>query len=173
MDPQFNSIHLEAPNRREAFRRAREAMSAALGERTLTGDCAIGNRLPGHPSDLDTTLNTSTVSYASLFWRGRSWELRLGINSVGRLPDNQICLDDPSVSRRHCAVVVHSNFHIEVHDIASKNGTAVNGHPISGSTEIKQGDEIAVGEHRLVLIVNPTPQPPTALPVRTDPTMIL
>ena len=55
--------------------------------------------------------------------RGRQIPLKVGLNSVGRLPDNDIVIDDATVSRRHCAIVVHSDLTIEIHDVASKNGT--------------------------------------------------
>ena len=117
MEPQLHSIHLETTSRRDAFRRARDVLSAALGEKTLTGHSHFDDR-----DNHDTPPGLTIPSIASLFWRGKSWELRLGINTIGRLPDNQICLDDPSVSRRHCAIVVHSDDHIEVYDIASTAG---------------------------------------------------
>ena len=168
MEPQLHSIHLETTFRRDAFRRARDVLSAALGEKTLTGHSHLDDR-----DDQETPPGISFPPIASLFWRGKSWELRLGINTIGRLPDNQICLDDPSVSRRHCAIVVHSDDHIEVYDIASKNGTAVNGQTITGSVEIHQGDELLIGERRLMVFLNQKAKQVTPKLSRTEPTSIL
>ena len=85
--------------------------------------------------------------------RGRKLPVKIGMNSVGRLPDNDVVIDDPTVSRRHCAVVVHSDLSIELHDVASKNGTLLNGRKINGPTRLKDGDEITLCERRLQFLV--------------------
>src|SRR5207249_3961439 len=46
--------------------------------------------------------------------------------AVGTAPDNDVCLDDPCVSRRHC-VVEPSDGRVVVRDLVSTNGTWVNG----------------------------------------------
>ena len=85
---------------------------------------------------------------------GRSQTLHIGVNPVGRLPDNSVVISDAHVSRRHCAIVVHASKKCEVHDMASKNGTFVNGAKISGPTLLKPGDEIGLGEYRLTFLGN-------------------
>jgi pSer/pThr/pTyr-binding forkhead associated (FHA) protein len=79
-------------------------------------------------------------------------KLAVGVNSVGRLPDNQVVLADDHVSRRHCAVVVHSDGRCELHDIASKNGTLLNGKKISAPTPINTGDQISLCGKMLELV---------------------
>ena len=64
---------------------------------------------------------------------------KVGLNTVGRMPDNDVVVQDAYVSRRHCAIVVHTGDRCEVHDIASKNGTYLNGHKISGPTRRPPG----------------------------------
>jgi pSer/pThr/pTyr-binding forkhead associated (FHA) protein len=86
--------------------------------------------------------------------RGRQIPLKVGLNSVGRLPDNDVVIDDATVSRRHCAIVVHSDLTIEVHDVASKNGTMVNGAKISGPTRLRDGDEIGLSDRRLTFLTH-------------------
>ena len=87
----------------------------------------------------------------------------VGLNSVGRLPDNDVVIDDATVSRRHCAIVVHSDMSIEIHDVASKNGTLVNGTKLAGPTRLRDGDEIGLSERRLTFLLGGGQQtrPPT------------
>ena len=61
------------------------------------------------------------------------------------MPDNDVVVADPSVSRRHCAVVVHTGQTCEIHDTASKNGTYLNGRRIDGPTRLAGGDEAPPG----------------------------
>jgi hypothetical protein len=69
--------------------------------------------------------NVSTVRPSDLIKR-RSARLRVGLNAVGRLPENDIVLARRYVSRRHCVFLVHTDGGCEVHDTASRNGTLVN-----------------------------------------------
>jgi len=73
--------------------------------------------------------------------------------TVGRAGDNEIFLDDVSVSRKH-AVFQRSTdsdggAHFLVRDIGSLNGTYVNRDRID-STELSSGDEVQIGKFRLV-----------------------
>jgi pSer/pThr/pTyr-binding forkhead associated (FHA) protein len=78
--------------------------------------------------------------------------LKIGLNTIGRLPDNDVVVADPHVSRRHCTIVVHADQCCELHDTASKNGILVNGVRISGPTPLKPGDEIRMGDLVLVFV---------------------
>jgi pSer/pThr/pTyr-binding forkhead associated (FHA) protein len=81
------------------------------------------------------------------------YPLKIGLNTVGRLSDNDVVLEDPYVSRRHCAVVIHAaNGTCELHDVASKNGTYLNGNRLSGPTPLVSGDEIRLCDRQLVFI---------------------
>jgi pSer/pThr/pTyr-binding forkhead associated (FHA) protein len=85
--------------------------------------------------------------------RGRQVALKVGLNSIGRLPDNDVVIDDATVSRRHCAIVVHSDLTTEIHDVASKNGTTVNGQKIAGPTRLRDGDEIGLSDRQLTFLM--------------------
>jgi pSer/pThr/pTyr-binding forkhead associated (FHA) protein len=118
----------------------------------------------GHP---DTMIELESrdggariASDFALMERGRAHPLKVGINTVGRLADNDVVLDDPHISRRHCAVLVHSNRSCEVHDIASKNGTYLNGERITCATRVKLGDEIRMCDLSLVLVGGEEPADP-------------
>jgi hypothetical protein len=78
-----------------------------------------------------------------------------GINTIGRMRDNRIVLDDAHVSRHHCAIIVHGNGECEVHDIASKNGTILNGQVVSEPMPIRPGDVLNLSNHRIVLLATP------------------
>ena len=71
---------------------------------------------------------------------------------IGREPDCDVLLDDPSVSRRHCRLDFEVTGEIRVHDLGSGNGTRLNGKLLSKGT-IRAGDRIGLGalEFRLEL----------------------
>ncbi len=57
--------------------------------------------------------------------RGREFELKPGVNSLGRAFNSDFRLDDPSVSGAHAQIVVDS-FSVTVKDLHSTNGTFIN-----------------------------------------------
>lgn len=155
-DSRMHSLHLEGQPRLMAYRAARDAVRAACGEHTLAGDdrplpaddvrlradtVALDRSPAAHPlaSQLAAYLKDGTNVYP----------LHFGLNSVGRLPDNDVIVRDECVSRRHCAIVVHSDFTCELHDVASKNGTLLNGKKIPAPTKLRSGDQITLCTRRL------------------------
>jgi pSer/pThr/pTyr-binding forkhead associated (FHA) protein len=68
--------------------------------------------------------------------------------SIGRLPDNQIVIDNPAVSGRH-ARVYREGAHYVLEDLKSTNGTFVNDKPIARHT-LLEGDTILVAKHTLL-----------------------
>ena len=165
MDPRLNSIHLEAP-RREEFRHARELLLNARGGQTITAE---KQALPSQVAELFQTaiqqLNKPSlrgIKYV-LMDRDYVYPLKVGLNTVGRMPDNDVVLEDPYVSRRHCAVLVHAANFCEVHDVASRNGTLVNGKKIAGPTRLKSGDEITMCDKKLLFMTRPEDDGPPSL----------
>ena len=69
--------------------------------------------------------------------------------TIGRLPDNTIVLDSPSVSGHH-ACVFRDGHRWTVEDLQSTNGTFVNGARVSRHV-LQQGDVVRVGKHELML----------------------
>lgn len=55
--------------------------------------------------------------------------LHLGLNRIGRHPDNHFCIEEPSVSAFHCEIQFTGD-HLEVRDCHSTNGTFVDGKPV-------------------------------------------
>ena len=71
---------------------------------------------------------------------------------VGRHPFNELSLGDPGLSRYHCWIMVKDGAPC-VEDLASANGTFVNGERIRARRALKAGDIIRVGSTEIVLTV--------------------
>lgn len=151
-DHHLNSMHLEAP-RREEFRLARSRLLDAVGDLTR---CVAPPGLADSSSsrtmieELEERIPPD-VEFVLMDKKG-VYPLKVGLNTVGRLPDNDVVLEDPYVSRRHCAVLVHTSHCSELHDVASKNGTFLNGNKISGPVPLSSGDAIRMCDRQLVFI---------------------
>lgn len=85
---------------------------------------------------------------------GREYPLKVGLNTIGRFRNNDVVLEEPrdriSVSRRHCVVLVHATGGYELHDVASRNGTYVNGQRLTQPIWLESGDVIRVARRVLV-----------------------
>lgn len=68
--------------------------------------------------------------------------------TIGRLPECDIALADPNVSRKHAEVRRRGNDFVIV-DLGSTNGTKVNGAWVSGERRLGDGDEISMGASAL------------------------
>jgi len=71
--------------------------------------------------------------------------------TIGRSPDNDIFLDDVTVSRKH-AVLVQDGGEFRIEDLGSLNGTFVNRRRIDAATRLESGDEVQIGKYRLSFI---------------------
>jgi hypothetical protein len=71
--------------------------------------------------------------------------------TIGRSPDNDIFLDDVTVSRKH-AVMSQNGDRFQIEDLGSLNGTFVNRRRIESSTRLESGDEVQIGKYRLSFI---------------------
>ena len=152
-DPQLNSMHLESP-RRDNFRRAREELLGARGNRTI--NLAGARNLPDLPHQTVVHREADArVPEGSDFWlsdKSAIYALKVGVNTIGRLPDNDVVLSGEFVSRRHCAILVHASDGCEVYDIASKNGTFINGAKLSGPMSLAPGDQIRMCDREVVFM---------------------
>jgi hypothetical protein len=151
-DPRLNSVHLESP-RREDFRRAREALLDRRGLHTLAVEKHELSQGRGSQTFLEDP--GDDVPASSDHWlidRGAVYPLKIGVNTIGRLPDNDVVIQGPYVSRRHCAILVHAGDGCEVYDIASKNGTFVNGLRLDGPAHLAPGDQLRMCDRQLVFM---------------------
>jgi hypothetical protein len=151
-DPRFNSVHLPAP-RRQDYRRARQELFQACGNRTLYAE---NHKSPSSSNTLVSARDAAVGEDDADFWlmdREFFYPLRTGLNTVGRSPDNDVVVADEFISRRHCAIVVHQHTgRCELHDTASKNGTYLNGSKLATPTSLRPGDEIRVCDRRFVFV---------------------
>lgn len=69
----------------------------------------------------------------------------MGIITIGRHPDNDIVINDPTVGRHHLQIMQHDDGHFSVLDLNSKNGTYVNGKRVYGEVRLSPNDEIQIG----------------------------
>lgn len=67
---------------------------------------------------------------------------------IGRMPDNDLVLNDNLVSRHHCAITgTPAGFVLT--DLQSTHGTTVNGERLTTARPLEDGDLLAVGETRM------------------------
>lgn len=70
------------------------------------------------------------------------------VTSIGRAVDNDVVLDQKSVSRRHAQIRWDSNRYV-LEDLGSTNGTSVSGER-TGRWHLKDGEEVAFGGVRFI-----------------------
>lgn len=87
-----------------------------------------------------------------LTYLGNSMELPEGETIVGRSLSCRMRFNDSAVSRKHIEIQVTGG-DVVVRDLSSRNGTFVNGEPLSGSCAVGNGDELMVGSRRMRILV--------------------
>ncbi len=107
------------------------------------------------PGWLDEAREQLTEPGCHLAMRNRSeivsFHLELGWSRVGRCSAAEICLDHPSVSRRHAMIANESDKPPRILDDRSLNGVLVNGRKVEWA-ELKAGDELTIGRYHLYLL---------------------
>ena len=78
-----------------------------------------------------------------------SWKLSNKDYKIGRSSENNIILDDITVSRNHALLSV-SKENIKILDNNSTNGIYIN-NVIESDSELKSGDKIQIGKYLLLL----------------------
>ncbi|UCM88363.1 FtsK/SpoIIIE domain-containing protein [Streptomyces marincola] len=87
--------------------------------------------------------------------------LRGGEARIGRSAEADIPLDDPDVSRAHCAVALSPDGSVTVRDLGSTNGTLLNGAPVGPRpVPARSGALLRLGESVLRVIASAEPQAP-------------
>ena len=76
--------------------------------------------------------------------QGTRFVLGAGPVRIGRLPDNEIALDDVAVSRRHARLEKRATGWVLM-DVGSHNGTLWNDADISGEVTLRNGDRVKIG----------------------------
>jgi hypothetical protein len=148
-DPRLNSVHLEAPRRQE-YRRARDILLRAGGSQTLCfsrdpESSAVNHTLIEKGKGMPERGLTCWLADGAFLY-----PLHVGVNTLGRSSSNDVVVDDAYASRRHSAILVHTGGTFELHDMASKNGTYLNGARLSAPALLKSGDEIRISERPFI-----------------------
>jgi diguanylate cyclase (GGDEF)-like protein len=103
----------------------------------------ISNTVPTRPN----TPASCTAYLVHIYPPGPNLGTRYALSGaplvMGREPDCDMCINDPSVSRRH-AVFQPEGDGYSVSDLQSTNGTSVNKVPIS-QCKLKDGDDLRIG----------------------------
>jgi SARP family transcriptional regulator, regulator of embCAB operon len=79
---------------------------------------------------------------------GKVYELRSALR-LGRHPYNEVSIDDRSVSRYHCWMTFEDGI-VLIEDLASVNGTFVNGARVQKRVLLKPGDTIRIGGTKIL-----------------------
>ncbi|WP_454791679.1 BTAD domain-containing putative transcriptional regulator [Mycolicibacterium lutetiense] len=77
---------------------------------------------------------------------GRRYPLQPNVTRIGRLPDNDIVLDDAEISRHH-AVIIDTGSSFVITDLQSANGVQVRQERIHPSATVDDGDHIRICGH--------------------------
>lgn len=91
---------------------------------------------------------------------GKSFDLAGERTTIGRIEDNNFQIAEPSVSSRHCEILLHGN-DVVVKDLNSTNGTFINGEKITESV-LKPGQTLRLGNIELRLEAPGAPAAPPA-----------
>jgi len=90
---------------------------------------------------------------------------------IGRNPDNDVQIDNRSVSRYHCRLVREAADGWRAEDLGSHNGTTLNGAPLRQPSPVRTGDSVGVGHFDVaVRIDDPSAAPGAAALVAVRPT---
>ncbi len=84
---------------------------------------------------------------------GQAHPLRGSATRIGRLPDNDIVLDDADVSRHH-AIIIDTGTSFVITDLRSANGVEVANQRIRGTAPITDGDRIRIGRHEFIFEIH-------------------
>lgn len=71
------------------------------------------------------------------------------IIKIGRLSTNDVCVDDPLVSKSHCQIIQENDGSFTLTDVGSTNGTYVNGIKRHGQVKLSPNDIIRIGNSTL------------------------
>ncbi|WP_438272803.1 FHA domain-containing protein [Streptomyces sclerotialus] len=141
---------------------------AALGEPPLIDGAVLSLQGPGPAPAHGLPAGPARLRVVSGPDAGGVHLLHGGQIRIGRSTDADVPLDDPDVSRMHCAVTVAPDGAVTVADLRSTNGTAVDGTELDDRpAPLPAGALLRIGESALRLQPSPaTPDP--ALPATPD-----
>ncbi|MEU6275519.1 FHA domain-containing protein [Streptomyces populi] len=141
-----------------------DAQRCTLGEPPLTDGAVLCLGAPAEPGpDLDGV--SAQLHVVAGPDAGGVHLLHGGQIRIGRSADADVPLDDPDVSRLHCAVTVTPEGRVSVADIGSTNGTTLDGSRVgSRPVPFGAGALLRVGESALRLALPGGPGPVETAP---------
>ncbi|MFE3286574.1 FHA domain-containing protein, partial [Streptomyces sp. NPDC059233] len=138
-----------------------------LGEPPLVDGAVLSLNVPVPDVLPDESLGAPELHVVAGPDAGGVHLLHSGQIRVGRSADADVPLDDPDVSRLHCAVTVLRDGRVAVADLDSTNGTTLDGAPVGPQpVALTPGALLRVGESTLRLAPPTTAalRPPRPLP---------
>jgi pSer/pThr/pTyr-binding forkhead associated (FHA) protein len=79
----------------------------------------------------------------------KTYELDDPVVTIGRLPENTICISNMGISRRHSKIERDTNNTYVLSDLNSLNGTFVNNAKVK-KTPLSHGDKITIGKYTIL-----------------------
>jgi pSer/pThr/pTyr-binding forkhead associated (FHA) protein len=79
----------------------------------------------------------------------KTYELDDPVITIGRLPENTICISNMGISRRHSKIERDANNTYVLSDLNSLNGTFVNNSKVK-KTALSHGDKITIGKYTIL-----------------------
>ncbi|MGW7488102.1 FHA domain-containing protein [Streptomyces sp. NPDC054786] len=141
---------------------------AAIGEPPLIDGAVLSLQSPGPAPAHGLPHGSARLRVISGPDAGGVHLLHGGQIRIGRSADADVPLDDPDVSRLHCAVTVEPDGSVYVADLRSTNGTAVDGTDLGERpAPLRPGALLRIGESALRLQAAPG-APDPALPTAPD-----
>lgn len=119
---------------------------------------AAGKASKGSPAATEVSLlgdsdpSAHTANLSVLVYPVRPGERATGhLLMLGRAPNNDVVIPDPSVSRFHAFLKRDASGVFLIQDAGSTNGTSVNGAPVAAkdhgpATALKRGDTVRLGQ---------------------------
>lgn len=123
----------------------KNAVEITPGEEIIIGDCNI--KYENYHLSLKQALIPSDDAGGHAGGYTRSLYLPQGNITIGRDPTNDFVLDHPMVSRFHARIVSLQNKYL-IYDLASTNGTYVNGGRVADNVELRPSDTIQICGYR-------------------------
>ncbi|MFF1835888.1 FHA domain-containing protein [Streptomyces sp. NPDC058231] len=134
-----------------AGRERLDGQRCALGEPPLVDGAVLSLQAPGADETVDDAAPAQLHVVAGPD-AGGVHLLHGGQIRIGRSADADVPLDDPDVSRLHCAVTVSEDGSVSVADLGSTNGTSLDGTDVGGRpVRLKPGALLRLGESTLRL----------------------
>jgi DNA-binding winged helix-turn-helix (wHTH) protein len=144
------STFVEETNLATLIAEIRRALhDSAAGPRFVRTIYGFGYRFIGELiGDVSIVRSEEPEAKPWLMFERRPIPLLTGENVIGRAPDAAIHIDSPGISRHHARILVAQDG-VTLEDLASKNGSYVNGILVT-TRRLADGDEIRLGTTVLI-----------------------